>query len=245
MNVHTHTHQENMQFTKRPANERGKADFGWLKSAHSFSFGRYYDPAHLGFGNLIVINDDLVEGGMGFGQHPHKNAEIFSYVLGGALEHKDSLGNGSVVAEGGVQYMSAGSGVTHSEFNPSKTEAMRFLQVWLLPAVENTKPAYDTIDLTPADKDGQLKLFLSQDGRDGSMTSQADASVYAATLNDGQSITHALPTGRKGWVQVATGSLSVNGQALAEGDGLAIEGAGTLVMDQGHNAEILFFDLAP
>lgn len=236
---------DTLRFTKRPALERGKADFGWLKSAHSFSFGQYYDPQHLGFGNLIVINDDLVDGGKGFGAHPHKNAEIFSYVLGGALEHKDSMGNGSVVQAGGVQYMSAGSGVTHSEFNPSQTDEMRFLQVWLLPEVENTKPAYDTIDLTTADKDGKLKLFLSRDGRDGSMTTQADASVYAATLNEGQVIRNDLPVDRKGWVQVASGSVRVNEITLEKGDGLAIDGFGTLVFDQGQDAEFLFFDLAP
>ncbi|MFT7369923.1 MAG: redox-sensitive bicupin YhaK (pirin superfamily) [Alteromonas macleodii] len=241
-NITTH---DTLSFTKRPANERGKADFGWLKSAHSFSFGQYYDPKHLGFGNLIVINDDLVDGGKGFGAHPHKNADIFSYVLGGALEHKDSMGNGSVVAEGGVQYMSAGLGVTHSEFNPSQTDEMRFLQVWLLPEVENTKPAYDTIDLTPADKDGKLKLFLSKDGRDGSMTTQADASVYAATLKDNQTITHDLPAGRKCWVQVADGSVHVNDVVLSKGDGLAIDGSGTLTFAQGQDAEFLFFDLAP
>jgi redox-sensitive bicupin YhaK (pirin superfamily) len=237
--------QDDLHFKKRPADERGKADFGWLKSAHSFSFGQYYDPKHLGFGNLIVINDDLVAGDKGFGQHPHRNAEIFSYVLGGALEHKDSLGNGSVVSEGGVQYMSAGSGVTHSEFNPSQTNQMRFLQVWLLPEVEDTKPAYDTIKLTSADKDGKLKLFLSKDGRDGSMKTQADASVYAAELNAGQAISQNLQAGRKGWFQVAGGSVRVNEITLNKGDGLAIDGSGTLIFDRGQDAEFLFFDLAP
>jgi redox-sensitive bicupin YhaK (pirin superfamily) len=236
---------DDLHFKRRPADERGKADFGWLKSAHSFSFGQYYDPKHLGFGNLIVINDDLVAGDKGFGQHPHRNTEIFSYVLGGALEHKDSLGNGSVVSEGGVQYMSAGSGVTHSEFNPSQTDQMRFLQVWLLPEVEDTKPAYDTIELTSADKDGKLKLFLSKDGRDGSMKTQADASVYAAELNAGQAISQNLRAGRKGWVQVAGGSVSVNGITLNKGDGLAIDGSGTLIFDRGQDAEFLLFDLAP
>ncbi|TDT77135.1 hypothetical protein BDE40_0414 [Litoreibacter halocynthiae] len=230
--------------TRCPAAERGKADFGWLKSAHSFSFGEYYDPKHMGFGNLRAINDDLVAGGKGFGQHPHQNAEIFSYVMGGALEHKDSMGNGSIVGAGGVQYMSAGSGVTHSEFNPSQTDEMRFLQVWLMPEEQNTKPAYDTIDLSDADKSGTLKLFLSRDGRDGSMTTQADASVYAATLGGDQSITTDLGAGRKGWVQVADGSLQVNGVALSKGDGLAIEGGGTLTFDAGQDAEFLFFDLA-
>ncbi|WP_425038691.1 pirin family protein [Primorskyibacter sp. S187A] len=245
MTHHQHiTPQDALQLTRRPADARGAADFGWLKSAHSFSFGNYHDPAHMGFGNLRVINDDLVDGGKGFGQHPHRNAEIFSYVLEGALEHRDSMGNGSVVAAGGVQYMSAGSGVTHSEFNPSQTEAMRFLQVWLLPEKQDTAPAYDAIDLTPEDKDGKLKLFLSQDGRDGSMTTQADASVYAATLTGAQSIETALAAGRKGWVQVADGALSVNGVRLSKGDGLAIEGSGTLTFSDGKDAEFLFFDLA-
>ncbi|RBW51643.1 pirin family protein [Phaeobacter gallaeciensis] len=241
---HTKQQSDTLRLTRRPAADRGRANFGWLKSAHSFSFGQYYEESHMGFGNLRVINDDLVAGGMGFGEHPHRNAEIFSYVMGGALEHKDSMGNGSVVSAGGVQYMSAGSGVTHSEFNPSKTDEMRFLQVWLLPEVENTKPAYDTINLSTADKDGQLKLFLSRDGRDGSMKSQADASVYAATLDGGQTITTILKEGRKGWLQVADGTLHVNGLDLLKGDGLAIEGAGTLTFDQGENAEFLFFDLA-
>ncbi len=234
-----------LRLTHRPAQDRGQADFGWLKSAHSFSFGQYHDPAFMGFGNLRVINDDRVAGGMGFGEHPHQNAEIFSYVMGGALEHKDSMGNGSVVGAGGVQYMSAGSGVTHSEFNPSKTEEMRFLQVWLLPEVGNTPPAYDTMDLTAADKDGQLKLFLSRDGRDGSVKTQADASVYAATLRGDQQINTTLAAGRKAWVQVADGALRVNGMSLSKGDGLAIEGEGQLTFDQGQDAEILFFDLAP
>ena len=236
--------QDGLSFAVRPAGERGHANFGWLKSAHSFSFGNYYDPKHMGFGNLRVINDDLVAGGKGFGQHSHQNAEIFSYVLGGALEHKVSLGNGSVVSAGGVQYMSAGSGVTHSEFNLSSTEEMRFLQVWLLPETQNTKPAYDTIDLLSEDKSGKLKLFLSPDGRNGSMTIQADASVYAATLDVGQAISVDLKAGRKGWVQVADGYLTVNGIALSKGDGLAIDGSGLLTFDQGNTAEILFFDLA-
>lgn len=244
MNVQTNI-QNDLNFERRPADERGKADFGWLKSAHSFSFGQYYDPKHLGFGNLIVINDDIVAGDKGFGQHPHRNAEIFSYVLGGALEHRDSLGNGSVVPEGGVQCISAGSGVTHSEFNPSQTDQMRFLQVWLLPEVEGTKPAYDTIELTPTDKDGKLKLFLSKDGRDGSMKTQADTSVYAAELNVGQAISQNLQAGRKAWVQVAGGSVRVNEITLNKGDGLAIDGSGTLIFDHGQDAEFLFFDLAP
>lgn len=239
------TRQGGLTLTVRPAKERGKANFGWLKSAHSFSFGEYHDPEQMGFGNLRVINDDIVAGGKGFGTHPHKNAEIFSYVMGGALEHKDSLGNGSVVIAGGVQYMSAGSGVTHSEFNPSAVKEMRFLQVWLMPAVQNTKPAYDTIDLSDRDKRGKLKLFLSLDGRNGSMKTQADASVYAATLTGEETVNVDLGSGRKGWVQVADGSLHVNGVRLSKGDGLAVSGTGTLTFDQAEAAEILYFDLVP
>ncbi len=245
MNIEQSTTQQgDMSLTVRHAKDRGQANFGWLKSAHSCSFGSYHDPRHMGFGNLRVINDDCVEGGKGFGQHPHQNAEIFSYVLGGALEHRDSLGNGSVVSAGGVQYMSAGSGVTHSEFNPSSTDEMRFLQIWLIPATQDTKPAYDTIELTNDDKSGNLKLFLSRDGRDGSMKTQADASVYAATLDGGQEFSADLKAGRKGWVQVAEGSLNVNGIPLSKGDGLAVEGSGSLTFGQGKAAEILFFDSA-
>ena len=239
------TKTNSLRITCRPANERGKADFGWLKSNHSFSFGQYHDPRHMGFGNLRVINDDLVEGGKGFGQHPHQNAEIFSYVLDGALKHIDSLGNGSVVGEGGVQYMSAGSGVSHSEFNPSEIQPMHFLQVWLLPTAVNTAPRYETMDINAADKDGKLKLFLSRDGREGSMPTQADASVYAANLNGDQEVSATLAASRKGWVQMAHGSLRVNGQTLSKGDGLAIEGEGLLTFSDGNEAEFLFFDLSP
>ena len=243
MNVQTNM-QGTLRVAKRPADERGKADYGWLQTSHSFSFGEYYDPNFSGFGKLIVLNDDLVDAGKGVGRHPHRNVEIFSYILRGALEHKDSMGNGSVVSGGGVQYMSAGSGVTHSEFNPSLIDDTRFLQVWLLPEVENTEPAYDTIELTPEDKTGKLKLFLSKDGRDGSIRTQADASVYATILKDDQVLTYDLSTGRKGWVQVADGSIRVHDVILNKGDGLAIEGSGTLVFDQGKDAEFLFFDMA-
>jgi len=231
-------------FKHRPANERGKADFGWLKSSHSFSFGNYRDKRYMGYGNLRVINDDFVEGGKGFDQHPHQNAEIFSYVMDGALEHKDTLGNGSVVSAGGVQFMSAGSGVSHSEFNPSQMNPMRFIQVWLLPDETNTAPRYETMAIDAADKDGRLKLFLSHDGRENSMTTQADASVYAATIDDDQEVTFTLNSPRKGWVQVADGSMSVNGKTLSKGDGLAIDGEGLLTFSNGNKAEFLFFDLA-
>ncbi|MEM7730590.1 MAG: pirin family protein [Pseudomonadota bacterium] len=228
--------------TLRSAEARGKADHGWLRSAHSFSFASYFDPAHMGFESLRVINDDWVAGGGGFPMHPHRDAEIFSYVLEGGLQHRDSMGNGSTVQAGGVQYMSAGSGVTHSEFNPSQTDPMRFLQVWLIPNVEGAAPRYDTMDIAPQDKDGKLKLFLSPDGRDGSMTIRSDADIYAATLSGEQAIDHAMADGTRGWVQVAEGSVSVNGESLRRGDGLAIRNSGRLEFRDGEDAEVLYFE---
>lgn len=227
----------------RPARERGVADHGWLKSAHSFSFASYYDPAHQQFENLRVINDDEVAAGRGFGAHPHRDAEIFSYVLEGALEHKDSIGNGSVVTAGGVQYMSAGSGVQHSEFNPSQHERVRFLQVWLLPNVTGESPRYETQQISRADKDGNLHLFLSADGRNGSMHIKANADIYAATLHDAQQIDFTLRDGRRSWIQVARGTLTVNGQVLSQGDGLAINESGHVRLTDGDHAEIILFDL--
>lgn len=229
----------------RYAEERGMADHGWLKSAHSFSFANYFHPDHMQFESLRVINDDYVAADAGFPAHPHKDAEIFSYVLEGALEHKDSLGSGSVVQAGGVQYMSAGTGVTHSEFNPSSSEAVKFLQVWLLPNKRGVTPRYETLDVSPEEKDGQLKLFLSPDGRDGSMVIQADADIYAATLSGDQRIETHLSEGRKGWVQVARGSVTINGLDLRKGDGLSISKAGQIVFETAEDAEILYFDLAP
>ena len=227
----------------RPAEARGKADFGWLDSKHSFSFGQYFDPQHLGFSNLRVINDDKVSGGAGFPMHPHQDAEIFSYVLEGALEHKDSMGHGSTVQAGGVQYMAAGSGVTHSEFNPSETEPVHFLQVWLLPEIRNAEPRYDTLDIPSESKDGKLSLFLSPDGRDGSMRTHADANVYAGTFSGSQGAEFEVAEGRSGWVQVARGNIRVNGMELRQGDGLAVTQPGRLTLDQGHGAEVLVFDL--
>jgi len=230
-------------FRLRAANDRGIYDHGWLKSAHSFSFARYYDPKNMGFGPLRVINDDYIAGGNGFPTHPHDNFEIFSYVLDGALEHKDSMGNGSVVHGGGVQYMSAGTGVRHSEFNPDANKSVRLLQIWLLPNVQNEAPRYETKDLTPAEKDGKLALFLSHDGRDNSMRIKSDADIYAATLNGKQVIETNLPEGHVGWIQVARGTLSVNGQSLSEGDGLAIKKGGRLAFTDGKDAEIVYFDM--
>ena len=228
--------------TLRPADERGIADFGWLRSAHTFSFGQYHDPRHVRHGALRVINDDEVAGGGGFPAHPHRDAEIFSYVLEGALQHRDSMGNGSVVEAGGVQYMSAGRGVTHSEFNPSETERMRFLQVWLLPAEEGGEPRYDTLDIPVDEKRGRLRLFLSPDGRSGSIASRSTALVYAATLDGDARIEHDMIEGGLGWLQVARGSLRVNGIALGTGDGVALDGGGSLVLDGADDAEVLLFD---
>lgn len=217
------TQHTELTLNVRPANERGMADHGWLNSAHTFSFAQYHDPAWVQFGALRVINDDRVSAGMGFGAHPHQDAEIFSYVLDGALSHKDSMGNGSTVEAGGVQYMSAGNGVTHSEFNPSQTEDTRFLQVWLLPRDRGGEPRYDTAKLADDDKAGKLKLFLSPDGDGGSMATRADARVYAATLEGDQEIIHDLENVPKAWVQVARGTLTLNGVTLQQGDGVAIE----------------------
>jgi redox-sensitive bicupin YhaK (pirin superfamily) len=229
--------------TLRPAEARGKADHGWLRSAHSFSFAQYFHPDHMGFGPLRVINDDRVAAKGGFPTHPHENFEIFSYVLDGQLEHKDSMGNGSVVGAGGVQYMSAGTGVRHSEFNPSATDPVHFLQIWVMPDVENQAPRYETLDISAQDKEGQLALFLSGDGRDGSMHIKADTDIYAATLTGEQSIETRLAEGRIGWVQVARGNLTVNGRALREGDGLAIHKGGLIHFAKGEAAEFLYFDM--
>lgn len=241
----THSAELASGFRLRPAEARGIVDHGWLKSAHSFSFANYFDPEHLQFESLRVINDDRIAGGSGFPAHPHQNAEIFSYVLEGAISHKDSLGNGSTVKAGGVQFMSAGSGVRHSEFNPSDTEEMALLQIWLLPNVQNEAPRYETMDISPEDKDGKLKLFLSKDGRNGSMRIKADADIYAATLDGAQSFSFDMPHGHKAWVQIARGSVHVNGENLRRGDGLAVEVSGRLEFKDAVDAEFILFDLEP
>ena len=227
----------------RAASNRGSANYGWLQSAHSFSFGSYHDPEHMGFANLRVINDDLVMPGRGFGEHPHQNAEIFSYVLDGALAHKDTMRNSSTVKAGGIQYMSAGSGVRHSEFNPSDDTPVRFLQVWLLPNRDGGEPRYETLALSPVEKSGRLKLFLSPDGREGSLAMRADALIYAGTFDGDQSAEITLPIGHKGWVQIAKGSIDVNSQRLNAGDGMAISQSGRLVFSRGIEAEVLYFNL--
>jgi quercetin 2,3-dioxygenase len=230
--------------TLRKAEERGHANHGWLDSYHTFSFASYYDPAHMGFRSLRVINQDRVQGGMGFGTHPHKDMEIISYVLEGALEHKDSMGNGSVIQAGEVQRLTAGTGITHSEFNHSKTERAHFLQIWLLPSQANLEPGYEQKHYSEADKRDRLLLVASSDGRDGSVTVNQDISLYATVLSNGAGVKHTVEPGRHAWIQVARGEALLNGQAIKEGDGVAISRAGELNLVGVDRAEVLVFDLA-
>ena len=227
----------------RPAEERGHADHGWLRSAHSFSFASYHDPRHMGFEALRVINDDHVAGGGGFPTHPHRDAEIFSYVLEGALSHRDTMGTSSTVRAGGVQFMTAGAGVAHSEFNASADEPVRFLQVWLLPKVRGATPRYETLDVDAADKAGRLVPIVTEDGAGGGVATHAPADVYAGTFDGGQSARFEVREGRRAWVQVARGAVEVNGEELSEGDGLAITEPGLLTLANGLGAELLLFDL--
>lgn len=231
------------ELTIRRAVERGQADHGWLKSSHTFSFADYYDPAQMGFRSLRVINDDLVAPGRGFGEHPHRDMEIFSYVLGGALEHKDSLGHGSVLRPGQIQLMSAGRGVTHSEFNPSRTEPLHFLQIWIQPGERGLAPSYTEWHPTPENAGALKVLVISPDGREGSATIHQDADIYRLRLQPGQTVTHALQPGRGAWLQVGQGALTFNGEALTTGDGASTEQPGTLTMTATRETEALLFDL--
>jgi hypothetical protein len=228
----------------RKAGERGHADHGWLNSWHTFSFADYYDPDYMGFGSLRVINDDRVQPGMGFGAHPHRDMEIISYVLEGALEHKDSMGNGSVIRPGEVQRLSAGTGITHSEFNPSTSEPVHFLQIWILPGQMGLSPEYEQKLFPDEEKRGTLRLIASSDGRDASVTIHQDASVYAALLESGEGIVHAILPDRHIWVQVARGKIGLNGYTLEQGDGAAVTEEDRLEIAGLENAEILLFDLA-
>jgi redox-sensitive bicupin YhaK (pirin superfamily) len=230
--------------TLRKAGERGHANHGWLDSWHSFSFADYHDPRHMGFGPLRVINEDRVQPGMGFGTHGHRDMEILSYVLEGELEHKDNMGNGSVITPGDVQRMSAGRGVLHSEYNPSRTSLVHFLQIWILPARAGIDPGYEQTRFEPAEKRGRLRLIASPDGRDGSVTIHQDAAVYAALLDGEEAARHALAAGRRAYVHVARGSIRVNGVPLAAGDAAKIAGEADVTLDSGAGAEVLVFDLA-
>lgn len=233
-----------MALTLRRAEERGRANFGWLDSRHSFSFGHYFDPKHQGFGPLRVINDDRVAAGGGFPAHPHSDMEIISYVLDGALEHKDSIGTGSVIRPGDLQRMSAGSGIRHSEFNASKTDPVHFLQIWIIPEKKRLAPSYEQRTFTDEDKRGRLRLIGSRDGRDGSVTIHRDVDLYATVLSAGDAARHDLRAGRAAWVQVASGEVTLNGEPLRQGDGVAIETAGPIALiGTSARAEVLVFDL--
>jgi redox-sensitive bicupin YhaK (pirin superfamily) len=230
--------------TIRKAADRGHADHGWLDSRHTFSFADYYDPNHMGFRNLRVINDDHVEGGRGFGAHPHRDMEIISYVLEGALAHKDSMGTGAVIRPGDVQRMSAGTGVVHSEFNASKSDEVHFLQIWLLPTKRGIQPGYEQKTFSDAEKRGTLKLVASPDGAEGSVTIHTDARVYAGVFANAEHAELPLASARGAWVQVARGNVKINDQVLGEGDGIAIEGEPVVRVEGIDDGEVLVFDLA-
>lgn len=233
--------------TRRPASERGHFDMGWLDTRHTFSFGEYRDPAHMGFRTLRVINEDLVEPGQGFGMHSHRDMEIITYLLAGELEHKDSMGNGSRIRPGEVQRMSAGTGVLHSEFNPSRSDRVHLLQIWILPERKGIAPGYEQRAFTPDELSGNLRLIAARDGRAGAVTIHQDAAVYAARLAPGAAVEHALVPGRHAWVQVARGRVELNGIGLEPGDGAAVseEGRLRLAGRTGQDeAEVLLFDLA-
>jgi redox-sensitive bicupin YhaK (pirin superfamily) len=231
--------------TLRKSQERGFADHGWLKSFHSFSFADYYDPAHMGFGNLRVINEDRIAPGTGFGTHGHRDMEIVSYVLEGALAHKDSMGNGATIVPGDVQRMSAGRGVMHSEVNHAPDQTTHFLQIWIQPDRQGVEPGYEQRHFDAASKRGRLRLVASPDGRDGSVRLHADASLYAGLFDGGEAAELAIPAGRKAYVHLVRGRLTVNGQLLAAGDAALVSNEAALRLEQGQAAEVLVFDLAP
>ncbi|QKV53308.1 pirin family protein [Comamonas antarctica] len=229
----------------RKADHRGRANHGWLQSRHTFSFGHYRDANQQGFSDLLVINDDRVAPSQGFGTHGHRDMEIFSYVLEGALAHKDSMGTGSVIVPGDVQMMSAGSGVQHSEFNHSAEEPVHFLQIWIVPNERGAEPRYQQVNFAEADKRGRLRLIIAPQGEQGALAVRQDARVYAGLFDGDESATLEVPANRHVYVHVARGSLEVNGERLSEGDGARIRNAGALRFGQGENAEVLVFDLRP
>ncbi|MFM9901677.1 MAG: pirin family protein [Polaromonas sp.] len=230
--------------TLRKSSERGYADHGWLKSFHTFSFAGYHDAAHMGFGNLRVINEDRVAAGRGFGTHGHRDMEIISYVMSGELAHKDSMGNVKGIPPGDVQRMSAGTGVQHSEFNHAEGQTTHFLQIWIQPNVTGIPPSYEQKTIPDVDKRGALRLVASPDGALDSVTLHADARLYAGLFNGEEAAKLALSPQRKTWVQMVRGQLDVNGHTLQAGDGAAIEAEGTLQLSGGQDAEVLVFDLA-
>ena len=227
----------------RHSEERGAANHGWLNSHHSFSFGSYHDPKHMGFGPLLVINEDRVTPGQGFGTHGHRDMEIIAYVLDGALEHKDSMGTGSVLHYGDVQRMSAGSGVRHSEFNHSQTDGLHFLQIWIQPNVTGIAPSYEEKHFSPETKQGKLRLVASSDGRQGSVLIHQNASIYASIMQEGDALEHALDEGRTAYVHLIRGSLVVNGTPLKAGDALKLTQETKVTLANAEDAEFLLFDL--
>ena len=233
-----------MKLTLRKSNERGHAEHGWLDSYHTFSFADYYDPAHMGFRSLRVINQDVVAAGEGFPTHPHSDMEIFSYVLWGALEHRDSMGNGRTLQPGQIQLMSAGRGVTHSEFNPSPTESASFLQIWIRPRQRGLTPSYTEWHPDPAKANESKVLVISPDGREGSATIHQDADIYRVRLEKGQSLTHDVKNGRGVWFQLIKGGVQSQAATLSAGDAFSTEDSGTLTLSATEDAEALLFDLA-
>ncbi len=227
----------------RKAGERGYADHGWLRSFHSFSFADYYDPEHVAFGPLRVINEDRVAPGRGFGQHSHRDMEIISYVLEGALEHKDSIGTGSVIHPGDVQRMSAGTGVTHSEFNASPTDTVHFLQIWIQPSQRGIPPSYEEKRFEPHEKDGRLRLIASPGGLDGSVTIHQEAYVYAGLFDGHQRAEHGVREGRSAYVHVVRGEVEINGERLEEGDAAKLTDVSAVKIGNASKAEVLLFDL--
>jgi len=230
--------------TIRKSGDRGRANHGWLDTHFTFSFADYFDPEHVQFRTLRVMNDDRVAGGGGFPPHPHRDMEIVTYVLEGALQHQDSMGNGSVIKPGDIQYMSAGTGVTHSEFNASKTNPVHLYQIWMVPEKRGLKPAYDQKNFTEAEKRGKLRLIASPDGREGSVQIRQDNELYATVLSEGDSVKHALKPDRHAYVQVARGSVKLNGKSLETGDGAAISAEKSVELTGVNDAEVLLFDLA-
>jgi redox-sensitive bicupin YhaK (pirin superfamily) len=228
----------------RRSAERGHTALGWLDSRHTFSFGDYHDAEHMGFRSLRVLNDDRVRPGQGFGTHPHRDMEIVSFVIAGALEHRDSLGTGSVIRPGDVQRMSAGTGVLHSEFNPSPTEPTRFLQIWILPERRGLPPGYEQRNFAEAERRGRLRLVAARDGREGAVTIHQDAEIWTALLAPGDRVAHPLRTGRHAWLQVVSGEVRMGRDALVEGDGAALTGEAAVEIEGGTDGDVLVFDLA-
>ncbi|MCI0453553.1 MAG: pirin family protein [Candidatus Dadabacteria bacterium] len=228
----------------RKSHERGHTNLGWLDSYHTFSFGDYYDPKHMGFRSLRVINEDWVKPSAGFGAHPHRDMEIITYVLEGALQHKDSMGNGSTITPGEIQRMSAGTGVTHSEYNRSRTEPVHLLQIWILPTKKNIEPSYEQREFNPGEKQGKLRLVATSDGRDSTVTVHQDVNLLASLLAPGENITYSLKPDRHAWVQIANGSVIMNGHELKHGDGASVSEEVNLEISASESSEILLFDLA-